>query len=407
MSATDTGLDHLVYEGVITDVQHRLKSGKEADVYVVTYAGKTVAAKVYKKRAHRNFKNDSGYKEGRTVRNTRSQRAMDRGSKFGQDTAEEAWKSAEVDALYQLHAAGVRVPTPVMYLEGVLLMELVRGADGEPARRLIDIDLTVAEANAAYRDMLTQLVRMLACDLIHGDLSPYNVLWGAAGATIIDFPQIVSAAHNSRSEVFFLRDARNILGHFAGIDETLHGRAGDPAEIWRAYMRRELSPEFVPQGRPRAFAPRPQQHSPQPHSPQQHAPRQMAPQGVSHQGAQHQRPHQQRPPQQQTQQQQQQQQQQQRPPQQHHAQQPHAQHAPQPRQQNQQHQQHQHPRGNRRPPAPMPEVFVRTNRSPSASPNPEVVARPHDDRPPATSTESSPRAEGDGTPARRRRRRRR
>lgn len=385
MSATDSGLDHLVYEGVITDVQHRLKSGKEADVYVVTYAGKTVAAKVYKKRAHRNFKNDSGYKEGRTVRNTRSQRAMDRGSKFGQDTAEEAWKSAEVDALYRLHAAGVRVPTPVMYLEGVLLMELVRGADGEPARRLIDIDLTVAEANAAYRDMLTQLVRMLACDLIHGDLSPYNVLWGAAGATIIDFPQIVSAAHNSRSEVFFLRDARNILGHFAGIDETLHGRAGDPAEIWRAYMRRELSPEFVPQGRPRAFAPRPQQHSPQPH-----APRQMAPQqGASHQGAQHQRPHQQRPPQQQTQQQRPQQQQQ---------------HAPQPRQQ---HQQHQHPRGNRRPPAPMPEVFVRASRSPSASPNPEVAARPHDDRPPATSTESSPRAEGDGAPARRRRRRRR
>jgi RIO kinase 1 len=230
-----TGLEHLLAEGVISEVLARLQSGKEAEVYVVLFGGKVVAAKVYKDRATRSFKNNSEYKEGRAVRNSRSQRAIDRGSKFGKSAAEDAWKTAEADALYKLHAAEVRVPTPVLYLDGVLLM---------------DTDLTVSDANAAYHDMIGQLVRILACDLIHGDLSPYNVLWAAAGPTIIDFPQIISASHNSSSERFFLRDADNILGHFARIDRSLQSRHGDPWEIWQAYRRRELTPDFRPSGRP-------------------------------------------------------------------------------------------------------------------------------------------------------------
>src|SRR4051794_14512341 len=160
---------------------------------MVRYGDKVVAAKVYKDRAQRSFKNNAAYKEGRSVRNSRSQRAIDKGSKFGKAAGEDAWKSAEVDALYKLHGVGVRVPTPVMFLEGVLLMELVCGADGQPAPRLIDAELTVAEAHAGYLDMLRQLVGILSCDLIHGDLSPYNVLRGARGNTIIDFPQMISA----------------------------------------------------------------------------------------------------------------------------------------------------------------------------------------------------------------------
>ena len=173
---------------------------------------------------------------------------MERGSRFGKGAEEQAWKSAEVDALYRLHAAGVRVPTPLLFLEGVLLMELVVDADGVTARRLIDTALSVEEAHAAYHDMLTQLVRILACDLIHGDLSPYNVLWAASGATIIDFPQIVSASQNSNSERFFLRDAENILGYFRTVDARLDARRGDASEIWRAYMGRELTADFLPTG---------------------------------------------------------------------------------------------------------------------------------------------------------------
>ncbi|HEY3668228.1 MAG TPA: RIO1 family regulatory kinase/ATPase, partial [Polyangiaceae bacterium] len=263
-----SSLESLLSEGVITEIYGRLKSGKEADVYAVCYGDSVVAAKVYKDRAQRSFKSNSTYKEGRAVRNTRSQRAMDRGSKFGQEAAEDAWKSAEATALYKLHAAGVRVPTPVMFLEGVLFMELVRGADGEPAPRLIDTELSPAEARTAYLDMLSQLVRILCCDLIHGDLSPYNVLWAEAGPTIIDFPQIVSAAQNSNSETFFMRDARNILGHFAAIDRSLEARLhGDMREIWRAYVRRELSPEFLPMGRPAAPEPRQRFAAPQDRAP--------------------------------------------------------------------------------------------------------------------------------------------
>lgn len=244
-------LDLLLEEGVITDVVGRLQSGKEAEVFLVRYGERIVAAKVYKDKSQRSFKNKSAYQEGRAVRNTRDQRAMNRRSRFGKGAEEDAWKSAEADALYRLHAAEVRVPTPVLFFEGVLLMELVVDASGVTARRLIDTTLSVEEANAAYHDMLTQLVRMLACDLIHGDLSPYNVLWGAGGATIIDFPQIVSAAQNSNSERFFLRDAENILGYFRAVDARLNARRSDAAEIWRAYMRRELSADFVPTGKVR------------------------------------------------------------------------------------------------------------------------------------------------------------
>src|SRR5580693_3831374 len=252
-----SGLEHLLAEGVISEVLGRLQSGKEAEVYVVRFGGKVVAAKVYKDRAHRSFKNNASYKEGRSTRSSRSQRAIDRGSRFGRAVAEDAWKSAEADALYRLHAAEVRVPTPVLFLDGVLLMELVLDAEGNAARRLIDTDLTAAQARAAYHDMLTQLVRILSCDLIHGDLSPYNVLWAAAGPTVIDFPQVISASHNSSSQRFFLRDADNILGHFARIDRSLASRRGDPWEIWQAYRRRELTPDFLPTGRGRPAPPPP------------------------------------------------------------------------------------------------------------------------------------------------------
>jgi RIO kinase 1 len=245
----DNPLGPLLEEGIISEVLGRLQSGKEAEVFIVRYGEQVVAAKVYKDHSQRSFKNKSAYKEGRGVRSSRDQRAMGKRSSFGKDTEENAWKSAEVDAMYKLHAADVRIPTPVLYFEGVLLMDLVLDAEGVTARRLIDTTLSAEQANAAYHDMLVQLVRMLSCDLIHGDLSPYNVLWGVGGATIIDFPQIVSAAQNSNSERFFLRDAENILGYFRATDPRLNERRGDAAEIWRAYMRRELTADFMPTGK--------------------------------------------------------------------------------------------------------------------------------------------------------------
>ena len=238
-------LDLLLADGVIDEVLGRLKSGKEADISLVSQRGQVLAAKVYKDRATRSFKNNVEYKEGRKTRNTRTQRAMDRGGSFGKQAAEQAWKSAESTALSRLAAVGVRVPRPVIFYEGVLLMELVLGEDGQPAARLIDVALEPAAAAVVYLDVRRQIIAMLCCDLIHGDLSPYNILAGAAGPTIIDFPQVISAAHSSRAAFFFQRDFDNVLRYVVGFDPTLAKHAGDGQAIWRAYTGRFLTPDFI------------------------------------------------------------------------------------------------------------------------------------------------------------------
>ncbi|WP_375768541.1 hypothetical protein NR798_43825 [Archangium gephyra] len=249
-------LQVLLADGVIDEVVGRLKSGKEADVYLVRHHGEVVAAKIYKEREHRNFRNNSGYREGRQVRNSRTARAIAKGSRFGVQAAEDAWKTAEADALGKLHAAGVCVPKPVMFYEGVLLMELVLDLEGHPAPRLEEAALTAEEASALYADLRNQAIRMLCCDLIHGDLSAFNILLGNRGATIIDFPQVVDAAANSQAEFFFKRDVENLRRYFELADPSLRARAGDASEIWRAYTKRELTPDFVPTGRFQADGPR-------------------------------------------------------------------------------------------------------------------------------------------------------
>ena len=239
-------LDVLLADGVIDEVLGRLKSGKEANISLVRRGDDVLAAKVYKDRSTRSFKNNADYKEGRKVRNTRTQRAMDSGGRFGRDAAEQAWKSAEADALYKLIGSGVRVPVPVMFYEGVLLMELVKDGEGRPAPRMIDVAIEPAAAVGVYADLVAQIIAMLCCDLIHGDLSPYNILAAAEGPTIIDFPQVVSAVHSSRAEFFFLRDFDNVVRFVSSFDPTLAVHRHDGRAIWRAYVGRELSREFVP-----------------------------------------------------------------------------------------------------------------------------------------------------------------
>jgi RIO kinase 1 len=239
-------LDILLADGVIDEVLGRLKSGKEANISLVRRGDGVLAAKVYKDRSTRSFKNNAEYKEGRKVRNTRTQRAMDGGGRFGRDAAEQAWKSAEADALYRLVGSGVRVPEPVMFYEGVLLMELVKDEHGRPSPRLIDVAIDPAAAIRIYADLVAQMIAMLCCDLIHGDLSPYNILAAAEGPTIIDFPQVVSAVHSSRAEFFFLRDFDNVLQFLTGFDPRLAAHRHDGRAIWRAYVSRELTREFVP-----------------------------------------------------------------------------------------------------------------------------------------------------------------
>ena len=275
-----TPLDSLVSEGILDDVLGRLKSGKEAEVFRVVYRGEVIAAKVYKDRQQRSFQHNADYKEGRGVRNTRTARAMAKGSRFGRAQDEDAWKVAEARCLHRLHAAGVRVPTPVMFYEGVLLMELVADGEGEVAPRLIDVDFTPEAAQALYEDLRGQIVRMLCCDIIHGDLSPYNVLLGADGPTIIDFPQAVAAAQNSQSANFFRRDFECIREFCTRFAPALRAHAGDVRDIWRAYERRDLSPDYVPVPAPRQpeRPPQPQRTAPPQRPPQPSQPSQRSPQ---------------------------------------------------------------------------------------------------------------------------------
>src|SRR5437868_12346830 len=167
-------LQPLVDDGLIDSVVRQLMSGKEAMVFVVKCGTQSRCAKVYKEADQRSFRQAVDYTENRKTKNTRQARAMAKGTKFGRQAQERAWQSAEVDALYRLAAAGVRVPTPYNFHEGVLLMELVTDSEGNAAPRLNDLELTAELSREYHRILITQVVRMLCAGIVHGDLSEYN-----------------------------------------------------------------------------------------------------------------------------------------------------------------------------------------------------------------------------------------
>jgi RIO kinase 1 len=239
---TPKGLQDLIDEGVIDQVLRPLKSGKEASVYVVRAGEDVRCAKVYKDMAQRSFQARVQYQEGRKVRGSRQARAMGKATRFGRKEAEAAWKNAEVDALYQLTAAGVRVPKPYGYFSGVLVMELVTDAEGYSAPRLGEVELSAETAREYHRFLMRQVARMLCVGLIHGDLSEYNVLVGPDGPVIIDLPQVVSASGNNNARTMLRRDVGNItisLSRFA--PELLDTHYGE--EMWALYELGELHPD--------------------------------------------------------------------------------------------------------------------------------------------------------------------
>ncbi|MCX7167649.1 MAG: serine protein kinase RIO [Rhodocyclales bacterium] len=245
---TPKRLQPLVAEGLVDEVIRQLMSGKEATVYMVRCGEEIRCAKVYKDAKQRSFRKSASYQEGRKTKNSRQARAMAKGSRYGREMQEEAWQSAEVDALYRLAAAGVRVPQPYICHEGVLLMDLVTDADGHPAPRLNDIDLSAEQALEFHAGLLNQVVRMLCVGIIHGDLSEYNILVGSDGPVIIDLPQAVDAAGNSNAGPMLERDVANLASYFGRFAPEL-GTSEYGKEIWRLYQAGRLGPDTELTGR--------------------------------------------------------------------------------------------------------------------------------------------------------------
>jgi RIO kinase 1 len=239
---TPKRLKPLVEDGVINDVLFRMMSGKEADLFVVTRGNDTLCAKVYKEAAKRSFKQAVTYQEGRKVRSSRRARAMEKRTKFGRQQIEETWQTAEVDALYKLAAADVRVPEPFGCVDGVLLMELILDADGEVAPRLSDVVLTSEEALEDHAIVLRYLVRMLCTGIVHGDLSEFNVLLDAYGPVIIDLPQAVDAAGNNQAKAMFVRDVNKMTTYYAQFAPEL-ADTHFAQEIWALYEDGDLNPD--------------------------------------------------------------------------------------------------------------------------------------------------------------------
>jgi RIO kinase 1 len=245
---TPKGLQPLIDDGVIDEVLRPLKSGKEASVYVVRLGDDVLCAKVYKDMAQRSFQARVQYQEGRKFRGSRQARAIGKATKFGRREQETEWKNTEVDALYRLAAAGVRVPKPRGFFHGVLLMELITDESGHSAPRLGEVDLTPEQARSYHTELIRDVVRMLCQGLIHGDLSEYNVLVAPSGPVIIDLPQVVSAAGNNAARTMLLRDVHNLrdtLARFAPeLADTHYGE-----QMWALYEKSELLPDTVLSGR--------------------------------------------------------------------------------------------------------------------------------------------------------------
>lgn len=233
----------LIEDGIIDEVIRQLMSGKEASVYVVRCGNEIRCAKVYKDALKRSFKKAVQYQEGRKVRNSRRARAMEKGSRFGRAEQEEVWQNAEVDALYRLAEAGVRVPQPYGCFDGVLLMELVTDDEGVVAPRLNDVSMSEEQAIEDHAVMMHYVKLMLCAGLVHGDLSEFNVLVDDYGPVIIDLPQAVFAAANNNAQKMLARDVQNMTVYYAQFaPELMKTRYAD--EIWTLFEEGDLHPDY-------------------------------------------------------------------------------------------------------------------------------------------------------------------
>ncbi|HAT09639.1 MAG TPA: serine protein kinase RIO [Planctomycetes bacterium] len=241
-------LRSMIDDGFVRRIIRPLKSGKEAEVFVVETEDGICAAKVYKEAHRRNFRQRQDYVEGRRSGDTRRDRAIDSGSRFGQAQREAAWQTAESDTMRRLNAAGIRIPRLRQLGDGVLLMDLVTGADGDPAPQLATQHYQRDEAKHWHYQLVHEVSRMLCAGVVHGDLSEYNILHATNGPVIIDFPQATDAARNSNAKRLLLRDVNNLTRFFSRFAPELR-RSEYGQEMWLLHEQTALKPDTRLTGR--------------------------------------------------------------------------------------------------------------------------------------------------------------
>lgn len=238
----EDALDPFFAEGLLTDVMGMIKSGKEAAVWLCRGATSTgsplVAAKIYRSRFRRNFKNDAVYKEGRVISKRRIRVAVEKKTRFGRDLEDGWWVSRESEALTTLHAAGADVPRPIAASGTAVLMEYI-GNEDDAAPQLLRVSLDAAEAQRVFDRLLWNVELWLSRDVVHADLSAYNILYWEDRAIVIDFPQSVDARTNPNARELLARDLAHLCRHFAryGVEED----AADLTEdLWSRYAYARL-----------------------------------------------------------------------------------------------------------------------------------------------------------------------
>jgi RIO kinase 1 len=233
---------------LINDVLLRVKGGKEANVYLAQADPATglehLAAKVYRPRGMRNLRNDRLYREGRELavsvsgvnrrRDSRMMRALQKKSDFGVKVAHSSWILHEYGALDKLYKAGGSVPMPHATGENAILMGYV-GDRNRPAPTLHEVTLPSQEVRPLFDEALRNIELMLQHNMIHGDLSAYNILYWQGRITLIDFPQVTMALTNTSAYFILRRDIQRICEYFA--QQGLEREATPIADrLWWKYV---------------------------------------------------------------------------------------------------------------------------------------------------------------------------
>jgi RIO kinase 1 len=251
MSTDRTDLDASIVPfmdlDLISEVCEPIKSGKEATVYrcrgTAASGREQLALKVYRPRARRAFKNDACYREGSLLSrigggNSRAARALRKGTPFGRSVQESTWTAREWEVLCRLHAAGLHVPEPVHVAGSAILMELCDDGEGGVARPLASARLSPQLASSLFEALCADVEDMLWLDVLHSDLSPYNVLWSGHAYRIIDFPQSVDPRFNGNALTFLRRDLENV-GRFCARFADVPDPSAVALEIWSRFQNAE------------------------------------------------------------------------------------------------------------------------------------------------------------------------